>query len=91
MTRPDQEIRYPESVGEAFDVYLDNFGDRRPRVEALSRALAYAEGAGLAREDRAWALIARAVDVDEADFARRSASRSSRRRSRHSCSRMPPT
>jgi hypothetical protein len=62
---PEREIVYPESIGEAFDVYLDNFGDRRPRVEGLSRALAYAEGDGLARADRAWVLVARALGEGE--------------------------
>ena len=58
---PERTIAYPKSVGEAFDVYLSNFRARRPSVEALFRALAYAEGPGLAATDRAWALIAQAV------------------------------
>ena len=58
---PERDIAYPESIGEAFDRYLDNFGTRRPRIEALSRALAYAEGDGLASADRAWAQMARAL------------------------------
>jgi hypothetical protein len=58
---PERAIVYPASIGEAFDVYLDNFGERRPQVEALSRALAYAEGDGLATADHVWVLIARAL------------------------------
>ena len=73
---PDREIVYPKTVGQAFDVYLGNFGARRPRVEALFRALAYAEGTGLAARDPAWALIAGAVGdavasaTDEQELAR---------------------
>ena len=58
---PEQDIAYPESVGEAFELYLNNFGERRPRVEALLRALAYEESEGLAATDRAWVLIAQAL------------------------------
>jgi hypothetical protein len=58
---PDRAIAYPETIGDAFDLYLDNFGARRARVETLFRALAYAEGEGLATSDPAWLLIASAV------------------------------
>ena len=41
--------RFPAEVGQAFEDYLARFGDNETRARISLRALAYAEGAGLAR------------------------------------------
>ena len=53
---PDGQ-RFPAEVGQAFDDYLARFGDNETRARDLLRALAYAEGAGLAA-DQLWAGMA---------------------------------
>ena len=53
---PDGQ-RFPAEVGQAFDDYLARFGDNKTRARDLLRALAYAEGAGLAA-DQLWAGMA---------------------------------
>ena len=55
-----QRQRFPAEVGEAFGDYLSRFGDDEPRARDLLRALAYAEGAGLAA-DKLWARMASAL------------------------------
>jgi Caspase domain len=51
---------FPEEVGQAFDDYLEQFGDSTRRVRRLLAPLAYAEGAGLPREDL-WPALASAL------------------------------
>ena len=43
--------RFPAEVGQAFDDYLARFGDNETRARDLLRALAYAEGPGLAADE----------------------------------------
>lgn len=52
--------RFPAEVGQAFNDYLARFGENEARVRDLLRAVAYAEGAGLAA-DQLWAATASAL------------------------------
>jgi len=50
----------PDTVGQAFDAYLERFGEHESRVRDLLRPLAWAEGNGLPWE-QIWAPAARAM------------------------------
>ena len=52
--------RFPADVGQAFDDYLDRFGENETRARDLLRAVAYAEGPGLPA-DELWADMASAL------------------------------
>ena len=52
--------RFPADVGQAFDDYLDRFGENETRARDLLRAVAYSEGPGLPA-DELWADMASAL------------------------------
>jgi WD40 repeat protein len=52
--------RLPDTVGEAFDRYLEDFGEDQQRVRDMLRPVAWAEGFGLPWE-QLWAALARAL------------------------------
>ncbi len=52
--------RLPRTVGEAFEEWLDRFGDEKQRVRDLLRPLAYANGGGFPWED-IWPRAASAI------------------------------
>lgn len=52
--------RLPQSVGEAFEEWLDRFGEDKRRARDLLRPLAYADGGGLPWED-VWPTTATAI------------------------------
>ena len=60
VTQPDWSVRFPASVGGAFDDFLERFGSDERRVRDLLMPLAYAEGAGLPWEN-IWAPLASAL------------------------------
>lgn len=49
VTRPGWERTLPSAVGEAFDDYLERFGEEEDRVRRILTPLAFAEGQGLPR------------------------------------------
>ena len=60
MNVPGWSDRLPETVGEAFDEWLDRFGSEKGRVRDLLRPLAFAEGGGLPWESL-WPAVATAI------------------------------
>ncbi|MFD9106986.1 trypsin-like peptidase domain-containing protein [Streptomyces bottropensis] len=66
--------RFPRNVRQAFQDYLDRYGDDRHRAKDLLRALAYAEGPGLPNTDApVWLTMANSLSpahrYDRADVA----------------------
>jgi len=57
-TQDEWERRIPGDVGSAMEEYLSRFDDDERLVRDLFRPLAFAEGAGLPREEGLWAAIA---------------------------------
>ncbi|HEX8865499.1 MAG TPA: NACHT domain-containing protein, partial [Lentzea sp.] len=60
VNRPGWRDELPSDARQAFEAYLDRFGDDRPRVERLLRPLAYAQGTGLPWSTL-WAPVAEAL------------------------------
>ena len=60
VRQQDWSVRFPVSVGDAFDDFLHRFGEEEGRVRELLAPLAYAEGAGLPWEN-IWAPLASAL------------------------------
>lgn len=58
LTQHDWERGIPDDVGSVMEEYLSRFGEHERRVRDLFRPLAFAEGAGLPREDGLWATVA---------------------------------
>jgi WD40 repeat protein len=59
VTVPGWESRLPSEIGEAFDDYLNRFGQDEARVRRLLTPLAFAEGQGLPRG--LWPALATAI------------------------------
>ncbi|GIG87365.1 hypothetical protein [Plantactinospora endophytica] len=60
VRRRDWRVRFPDTVGDALDMYLERFGADEERVRDLLTPLAYAWGEGLPWED-VWARSASAL------------------------------
>ncbi|MDX8141690.1 WD40 repeat domain-containing protein [Lentzea sp. BCCO 10_0061] len=60
VTRPGWRDELPSDARQAFEAYLDRFGEDRPKVERLLRPLAYAQGTGLPWSTL-WAPVAEAL------------------------------
>jgi WD40 repeat protein len=60
VTKPGWRDDLPSDARQAFEAYLDRFGEDRPKVERLLRPLAYAQGTGLPWSTL-WAPVAEAL------------------------------
>jgi WD40 repeat protein len=64
-TRSEWQVQFPDSVGQAFDGYLERFGHDEQRVRDLLAPLAFAEGSGLPW-GQLWRSLARGLSGNDA-------------------------